>query len=93
MPVPKVIIPKSLPALNKKICAAGKADLNKPENAYQYAVLLEAFIDREMETLKEYLTNEVKDHSAVEGLIERYKPLKAKYRKAVEYYKTLLTNG
>ena len=82
---PKIIVPRTSGGFQKKLDYMNQAGIDTKEDAYKYATLMLASINFEIDRLKGHESNPL-----VAGLIERYKPMKERWEKRLEFTKQQL---
>ena len=83
--LPKIIVPRTPDGFQKKLDYMNQAGIDTKEDAYKYATLMLASINFEIDRLKGHESNPL-----VAGLIERYKPMKERWEKRLEFTKQQL---
>lgn len=83
--LPKIVLPRTSDGFQKKIDYMNQAGIDTKEDAYKYASLMLGSIDLELERLKPYAGTPL-----VDGLIERYAPMKERWERRLEYTKSQL---
>lgn len=77
----KITLPKTSDGYQKKLDALVKSGISTPEDKYKYAYIMFNSIEFEMNRLKEV----DQSNPIVQGLLQRYEPLKQKWSKILQY--------